>query len=333
MKQNREVEHAIQEQAHLNPKSVITKGLTKNMSERNAKQAKIIKSNDTDTLDPTESFYIVGVGASAGGLPAFMQLLERIPSDTGMAFIFVRHLDLHQKSLLTKTLANATSLPVNEATDGTIIKINHIYTMPSENYITIKGRVLHLTSRPKGAGTQYPIDSFFNLLAKYHGKNAIGVILSGTGKDGTLGIKSIKNKGGITFAQDISAQFSDMPQSAINTGNIDYVMPADKIAPALIKIKTITVNEISRSKPEAGNYGTIIALLKKEIGIDFLQYKQSSVNRRIHRRMMLNHLENIKDYSDFLKNKPIEIEALHKDMLIHVTSFFREPEQFKALKN
>ncbi len=246
--------------------------------------------------------------------------------------MLVQHLDPTQKSLLPETLARATSLPVIEATDGATVKSNYIYTMPSESYITIEGSVLHLTSRKKRSGSRNPVDSFFQSLAKHHGKDAIGIVLSGTGSDGTVGIQAIKDNGGRTFAQDASAQFNNMPKSAIDSGSIDFILPADGIAPALIQINREATGGTTKSKPEASNIGTILTLLKTESGIDFLQYKQTSVNRRIQRRMSLNHIGSVEDYAEFLKQNPIEVERLRKDMLIHVTSFFREPDQFETLK-
>ena len=276
--------------------------------------------------------HIVGVGASAGGLPAFIQLLERLPSDIGMAFVLVQHLDPTQKSLLPGTLARATSLPVIEATDGATVKTNHIYTMPSESYITIKGNALHLTPRKKRSGPRNPVDSFFQSLAENHGKDAIGIVLSGSGRDGTAGIQAIKDNGGRTFAQDASAQFRDMPQSAIDSGSVDFILPPEGIASELIKLNGEATGSTTKTRHEADHFGAVLAILKTESGIDFLQYKQTSVKRRIQRRMSLNHIGTVKDYAEFLKQKPNEIEALRRDMWIHVTSFFREPDQFETLK-
>jgi chemotaxis methyl-accepting protein methylase/signal transduction histidine kinase len=292
------------------------------------------KQNLDNRLDrkQKDSFHVVGVGASAGGLRALIQLFEHIPSDIGMAFVLVQHLDPTKKSLLPQTLARPTTLPIIEITDGTKVKPNHIYTMPSESYITIKGNVLQLTPRKKRFGFQNPIDSFFQSLAKYHGKDAIGIILSGTGSDGTAGIQAIKGNGGGTFAQDDSAQFKDMPRSAIDSGSVDFILPPDGIAPALIQISREIKSGPAKSKPEEDNIGAVLTLLKTKSGIDFLQYRQTTVNRCIQRRMFLNHVATAKDYTEFLKQNPIEVEALYKDMLIHVTSFFREPDQYEALK-
>jgi two-component system CheB/CheR fusion protein len=279
-----------------------------------------------------DNFHIVGVGASAGGLQAFKQLLEHIPSDIGMAFVLIQHLDPATKSLLPETLMRTTSLPIIEVTDGTKVETNHIYAMPSESYMTITDSVLHLTPRKKRSGLQNPIDSFFQSLAKHHGKDAIAIVLSGTGNDGTVGIQAIKESGGRTFAQDDSAQFKDMPENAIASGSIDLILPPDSIAPALIQISRGVTNGVTKAKTEEDNIGAVLTLLKAKAGIDFLQYKQTSVIRRIQRRMFLNHIKTVKDYMKLLNNNPIEVEALRKDMLIHVTSFFREPDQFKALK-
>jgi chemotaxis methyl-accepting protein methylase/signal transduction histidine kinase len=249
-----------------------------------------------------------------------------------MAFVLVQHLDPTKKSLLAETLARTTSLPVIEVANGTKVKANHIYAMPSDSYMTIKDGVFHLTPRKKRSSLQNPIDSFFQSLAKHHGKDAVGIVLSGTGNDGTAGIQAIKAGGGRTFAQDDSAQFEDMPQSAIGSGSVDFILPPDEIAPTLIQISRGVKSGTTKSKPEEDYIGAVLTLLKTKAGMDFLRYKQTSVNRRIQRRMLLNRIETVKHYAEFLNNNPLEIEALHRDMLIHVTSFFREPRQFEALK-
>jgi len=255
-----------------------------------------------------DAFCIVGVGASAGGVPALMQLLEPIPSDLGMSFVLLLHLDPTVKSLLPETLAKTTSLPITEAKDGTRVKPNHIYTMPSESYLEITGDVLHLTPRTKRSGLQHPIDAFFQSLAQHHGQDAIGIVLSGTGNDGTAGIRAIKENGGRAYAQNDSAQFNGMPQSAIDSGSVDSILSPDEIIATLIKISHKTTNSTAKSKED--NTDTILALLKAKEGTDFLHYNQTSINRRIRRRMFLNHFETVRDYTEFLDNNPIEVKAL-----------------------
>ncbi len=279
------------------------------------------------------TFPIVGIGASAGGLKAFTQLLEEIPDDIGMAFMLIQHLDPTKKSLLPETLARTTTLPLIEVTDGIKIKVNHIYVMPSDSFMTISDGILHLIKRKKRSDPHNPIDSFFESLAKNHDKDAIGIVLSGTGNDGTEGLQAIKKSGGRTFAQDNTAQFKAMPQSAIDSGSVDFTLPPDGIARTLIQISSNITGGLSKSKPEENpTIDAILAILHTKTGMDFRQYRVTTINRRIQRRMLLNHIETVKDYAEFLNNNPHEVEALHKDMLIHVTSFFREPEQFEALK-
>lgn len=279
------------------------------------------------------TFPIVGIGASAGGLKAFTQLLEAIPPDIDMAFVLVQHLDPTTKSLLSETLARTTPLPFIKVIDGIKITKNHVYVMPSESYMTIVNHTLHLTPRKKRNSIHKPIDAFFQSLAKHHGKDAIGVLLSGMGNDGTEGLRTIKESGGRTFAQDDSAQFKNMPQSAIDSGSVDFILSSLEIAHTLFQISREITSGNHKSKPEGDpTIDAILAILHADSGMDFRQYKQTTVNRRIQRRMLLNHIKTVKDYAEFFNNNPKEAEALQKDMLIHVTSFFREPEQFEALK-
>lgn len=279
-----------------------------------------------------ENFPVVGIGASAGGLKAVTQLLEAIPADIGMAFMLIQHLDPTKKSLLPETLARKTPLPFVEVEDNTKISPNHIYAMPSESFMTISDGTLKLVKRRKRTGLHNPIDAFFQSLAKHHSKGAIGIVLSGTGRDGTAGIQAIKKSGGKTFAQDDSAEYKGMPQSARDSGSVDFTLSPDEIANKLIQISHEITSGNHKSKPEDQTINAILAVLHTKTGMDFRQYKSTMVNRRIQRRMLLNHIATVKEYTEFLSSNPHEVEALRKDMLIHVTNFFRTPEQFEVLK-
>jgi two-component system CheB/CheR fusion protein len=285
-------------------------------------------------------FPIVGVGASAGGLEAFTQLLKALGSGTEMAYVLVQHLDPTHKSALTELLAKATEMPVRQVTDATPVEPNRVYVIPPNVNMTISRGILRLTPRTETRGHHMPIDSFLRSLAEDQRSNAIGVILSGTASDGTLGLAAIKAEGGITFAQDEkSAKFDGMPQSAIAAGCVDFVLSPDAIGRELASIRAhpyLAPSSSSRTAelvPDGDpQLKDILHLLRAANGVDFSDYKPATVKRRILRRMALHKAGELKDYVQFLRLHPAEVEALYGDMLIKVTSFFREPDAFEALK-
>jgi two-component system CheB/CheR fusion protein len=284
-----------------------------------------------------KDFPIVGIGASAGGLDAFKRLVKQLPDDTGMAFVLIQHLDPSHESSLTKIISAATKLAVIQAGHGMILEPNRIYVMPSNADISLSGHKIRLTGRANQV-PHLPIDSFFNSLAEKHGANAIGVILSGTASDGTIGLKKIKSEGGITFAQDeVSAQYPGMPRSAANAGGADFILTPEKIAAHLIKIarerrKTRPLKK-NASKPAEPDFTEIRDILHQATGVDFTNYRTSTIERRIQRRMMLNNQEKISDYVEYLRRNKSEIDLLYKDIFIHVTNFFRNPEKFEILRS
>jgi two-component system CheB/CheR fusion protein len=288
----------------------------------------------------SQSFPIVGIGASAGGLEAFTQLLGALPLDTGLAFVLVQHLDPKHESMLTALLARATPLPIHEARDGMRIEANHIYVIPSNaNLAVLHGR-LSLMPRTEARGQHLSVDFFFRSLAADQKSRAIGVILSGTASDGTEGLRAIKAEGGLTFAQDEkSAKYDGMPHSAIAAGVVDFVLPPEGIARELARLG----REPYIARPAAAKAGDalpegdedlnkVFILLRSATGVDFSYYKATTLKRRIARRMMLHKIESLATYVRFLKQTPNEVDALYQDLLINVTSFFREPEVFEALK-
>lgn len=296
---------------------------------------------DSKQPDFTEqTFPVVGVGTSAGGLDAFTKLLKNLPADTGMAFVLVQHLDPKHVSLLPELLARATAMPVVEISDGTRVAPNHIYVMPPNYSLAMLHGVLHLMPRPDGYGKHLPIDDFLRSLAEDRHSNAIGVILSGTASDGTLGMKAIKAEGGITFAQsEESAEYDGMPHSAIAAGHVDFVLAPEGIGKELVRIARHPYLRPEESGPrgellsEGGdNLNKIFVLLRSRTGNDFTYYKHSTIRRRIKRRMVLHQLEKMEDYVKYLQKQPGELDALFQDILINVTSFFRDPETFEALK-
>ena len=288
---------------------------------------------------PGNAFPIVGVGASAGGLEAFRQLLAELPVDTGMAYVLVQHLDPRHESILAELLAKGSRMPVSEVKEDTAVEPNHVYVSPGQQDITIQGRMLKLVRRTSTRGRHMPIDSFLCALAGVQGSKGIGVILSGTASDGTLGVKAIKAEGGIAFAQDpASAAYDGMPSSAIATGCVDFVLPPEKIARELSRLSrhpyvTTPLREEPAPSVERGRGAleAILALLREASGADFSAYKPATIRRRIARRMALVHLDKLQDYARHLQSHPDEVQALYQDCLITVTSFFRDAEAFEVL--
>lgn len=280
---------------------------------------------------------VVGIGASAGGLKAFSNLLSHLPAQTGLAFVLIQHLDPIHESQLTQLLSATTPLPVIEATEGLVVEPDHVYVMPPNVSMTYDHGILRLAPRAEGAAPHLPVDIFFRSLARQCRNHAIGVLLSGSGSDGTVGMGEIKAAGGITFAQDEqSAEYASMPQSAVASGCIDFVLPPDQIARELVQIgqhpylrPTVTAHNESEAE---GIFDQILLQLRTSTGVDFSEYRPTTMKRRIARRMALHKHESHADYLRLLKSDPAEIDALYRDMLINVTSFFRDPEAFEALK-
>jgi two-component system CheB/CheR fusion protein len=274
---------------------------------------------------------VVGIGASAGGLGAYTALLSALPPDTGMSFVVVQHLAADHASFLAALLARVTQMPVVEVHDGPRIEANTIYVIPPNRSMIIADGHLALQDRP--SGLHLSVDIFFKALANSHGARAIGIILSGTGSDGMKGIEAIKAAGGITFAQDGSAQHSGMPQGAVSTGCIDFVLAPQEIASELAKLATMPNVAFSSDPIEPPEeLESVLDVLREAFNTDFSQYKETTLFRRIRRRMALRRLESVIDYRNVLRDEPGESEALYQDILINVTSFFRDPESFEALK-
>ena len=283
---------------------------------------------------------VVGVGASAGGLEAFEQLLGALPEDTGMAFVLVQHLAPKHESILRDLLAKATRMQVIEVTDGISVQPNRVYVIPPNAAMSIVDGVLHLSPLSLERGQRMPIDLFLRSLADDQEGRAIGVILSGTASDGTLGLQAVKALGGVTFAQDDqSAKYNAMPRSAIAAGNVDFVLPPDLIARELSRISKhvhlFAPDDHSESpdgtvKNEA--LGKIYSILRNFSRVDFSHYKPGTIMRRISRRMFLRKVENLEAYVQLLRKSREEVENLFNDVLINVTGFFRDPEGFESLR-
>ncbi|HEU5410118.1 MAG TPA: chemotaxis protein CheB [Candidatus Acidoferrales bacterium] len=284
-----------------------------------------------------EGLLISAIGASAGGIEAFTELLKNLPGDTGMAFVLVQHLDPKHHSMLTELVSKQTSMPVEEVADGTKVQANHVYVIPPNATMTISNHTLQLGPRSESPAVQMTIDRFMRSLAEEQGNRAIGVILSGYGTDGTLGMAEIQAQGGVTFAQD-DAKFDSMPRSVIASGCADYVLPPKGIARELARIARhpyvakAPAAEVDLMSAADSGLGAIFQSLRRTTGVDFTQYRQTTILRRIHRRMVVHKIDKIDDYVKFVQANPAETKALYQDMLINVTSFFRNPQLFEGLK-
>ena len=291
-----------------------------------------------DHWGPEDSppFPIVVAGASAGGLEALNELLKALAVDTGMAFVLIQHLAPDHESMLPDILARATALPVLQVTNNMPVKPNHVYVIPPGKSMVISHGLLQLAPRTQIRGQARPIDHFMRSLAEEHGHKAIGVVLSGTANDGTLGLQEIKAGGGITFAQDNTAEQTGMPRSAIASGAVDFVLPPDEIARELGRIaRHPYIGQVAADDPSIANapaLGRILDILRHGTGVDFGNYKRNTLNRRITRRMVLLKLQSFAEYFDYLKANAAEVDALYQDVLIGVTSFFRNPDAYEALK-
>jgi two-component system, chemotaxis family, CheB/CheR fusion protein len=285
-------------------------------------------------------FPIVGIAASAGGLEALTQLLTNIPSDTGMAFVLIQHLSPDRESLLTEILARATKMLVCEAQNGMVVERDRVYTIPPNTQMRLAEGVLHLSPREKVFGKYLPGDTFFSSLAADRGHQAIAVVLSGGDGDGAVGLTAIKAAGGWTFAQRAdTAKYDSMPNAAIATGHVDFVLSPEQIGVELVNfsrdrrwVSPQSLEAIDGASAPPATLETIFALLRSTTGVDFSHYKPKTIARRIHRRMLLCKLEQLGDYAAYLAANPTEVRALYEEILIHVTSFFRDPEAFELLK-
>ncbi|QIH37502.1 response regulator [Flavobacterium sp. Sr18] len=311
-------------------------------SSKKSSSTKSIPNKDLKEEAKAKSFTVVAIGASAGGLEAFSLLLKKLPVDTGMAYIYVQHLSPDHKSLLTSILSKITKMKVQEIDNMEKMEPNNVYVIPPNKVIEVVNGHIRLYPRIKKNIPNLTIDVLFSSLAETHKENVIGVVLSGYASDGMIGLKAIKDAGGVTFAQDETAQATSMPNSAITLGVVDYILSPEEIAAALVRIskKGISINnekEKENTKEmtiENNNYdlNTIFELLLKETGVDFSHYKMPTIKRRISHKMQQYGIKTIQEYVKLLLQKNNEIEILYTDLLINVTSFFRETETFKFLK-
>ncbi len=285
-------------------------------------------------------FPVVGIGASAGGLEAFEQFFANMPPDSNMGFVLVPHLDPTHKSMMPELIQRTSKMPVVQAEDGTAVEPNNVYIIPPNRDMSILRGKLVLLEPSAARGLRHPIDFFFRALAQDKGENAVCIILSGTGTEGTLGLKAVKGEGGLVLAQDPKeAKYDGMPSSAIATGLVDDVLPASKLPERLLGyVKQSLKRQPSLEERPSGRVDMqqqqqrIFSLIRAHTGHDFSLYKQNTILRRIQRRMALHQIDDLADYVTYLQNNKHEIDILFKEFLIRVTNFFRDEAAFKALK-
>src|SRR4051794_37296652 len=281
---------------------------------------------------------VVAIGASAGGLDAIRELFRSMPADTGFAFVLIQHLSPRHETLIPELLAPLTPMPVRTVEEETVVHANHIYVMPPHGTLTIDDCVLYL-SKPARAlrGRRSPIDRFFRSLAEDQEDEAVGIILSGTGTDGAMGLKAIKEHGGLTLVQTPgTAHYDSMPRGAILTGAVDHVLPVAEMPARLVehvaRLRDGQGGNRERFREEVtGHLGRVCAVLRRETGHDFRHYKQSTLVRRVRRRMNEAGSASVYSYLEHLSHDPKEVEQLFRDLLISVTHFFRDPEAFELL--
>jgi two-component system CheB/CheR fusion protein len=315
---------------------------------RKAKSSKKVLRSRSSPKASDNGFPIVGIGASAGGLEAFILLLSKMPVDTGMSFVLVQHLDPTHPSMSVEIISKSTKLEIEEVKNGTRIEPNHVYFIPPNHNMEISNRVLKLSARNATPGQKMTIDYFLQSLARSEKSRAIGVVLSGTGTDGTKGLSAIRSEGGITFAENPkSAKYKNMPESAIAAGIVDFILPPEEIAKCLAQMakfpeldpqrKMALTKYLPKDTQEQPHLNsalhTIFGLLRDHTKVDFSDYKQTTIKRRIERRMIIQKTSSFQDYAKYLQAHQEEVHALFNDILINVTDFFRDPDSFEILKS
>jgi len=305
------------------------------MSPHKPKSPEPVKEKSSAKSDNNQ-FPIVGIGASAGGLEALEMFFTNMPKDSGMAFVVIQHLDPNHKGIMPELLQRISSMKVSQAADGLKVKQNCVYVIPPNKSLSILNGALHLFDPVETRGLRLPVDIFFRSLADDRQEQSIGIILSGMGSDGSLGLKAIKEKNGIVLVQDpASAKFDGMPRSATEAVIADIIAPAEELPARLIaflKYVPAVKTEIDIDSKTQSNLDKIIILLREQSGHDFSQYKKTTLFRRIERRKGVHQIEKIQNYVRYLQENPKEVDILFKELLIGVTGFFRDPEVWIILK-
>ena len=302
---------------------------------------KAVGAKRTHTQPPAHTpFAIAGIGASAGGLEAVTTLLRNLPTNPGMAFVVIQHLDPTRSSALPALLQRATPMPVMEAKHGMAVEANCVYVIPPNRILRLAKRRLKLSPRTGDHELHLPVDNFLTSLAAEETHLGIGVILSGNGSDGTHGCLAVKAAGGVTFAQtEGSAKYCAMPANAAAAGCIDFVLPPEAIAKEMVRlagqpllIAAAAAPDTHKPRTEEQAFTQIMTLLRQRCGVDFTHYKRATLDRRILRRMGLRNLSKLQGYAEYLHLHAAETQELFNDILIHVTSFFRDAQVFPLLK-
>ncbi|HET6440195.1 MAG TPA: chemotaxis protein CheB [Anaeromyxobacter sp.] len=292
---------------------------------------------DAQPQPAAEVFPIVGIGSSAGGLEALEQFLRNVPERSGIAFVVVQHLDPGDRGAFVDLLNRSSPLPVEQAADQTVVKPDHVYVIPPAKDMSVLHGILHLMPQGSPRGLNLPVDFFFRSLAEDRQERAIAVVLSGMGTDGTLGLRAIKEKGGATFVQALtSAKFDGMPRSALDAGLADVVASAAELPARILAYHQHAAyaagSDLSQEEKQQGALAKVFILLRTHTGNDFSLYKRSTVYRRVERRMGLHQIDRIANYVRVLRENPKEVDLLFKELLIGVTSFFRDPSAWEHLK-
>lgn len=325
----------------LQKKSPISQKARKSSNTQKAPPSATTRSRPPQGVSPdtqANAFPIVGIGASAGGFEAYTKFFSLLPVDTGMGFVLVQHLAPDHVSLIPELLGKHSCMPVHGVTDKTRVEPNHVYVIPPNADLTIEGGLLRVVLPAQPHGHRTPIDHFFGSLAEDQGPYAIGLIFSGAGSDGTNGVRALKEHGGMSMAQSAeTAKFNSMPRSAILTGLVDHILTIEQMPETLLKYgKYLSDLHDGKGLDHLGEetlkrLDTICALLRRQTGHDFRQYRRSTISRRVQRRMQIFHMDSVAQYLERICRDPDEIQQLFKDLLIGVTQFFRDPEAFDAL--
>ena len=305
-----------------------------------AKQIQAAASAKKTTIKPkeTKDFPIVGIGASAGGLETLNAFFSIMPPVSNMAFVVIQHLSPQHKSIMASLVDKHTKMTVSQIEDGTKLEPNHVYLNPPGKNVAIFNRSLHLLEPIKSSAVNMPIDFFFRSLAQDQRDKVIGMILSGTASDGTMGIKAIKGEGGMVMVQQPdTAKYDGMPKSAIETGLVDFILPVEKMPETLIRyVQHPFLESLDKIKltvpPVKNQMQKIFALIRSATGHDFSHYKPSTIARRIERRLAIHQIKTLADYILYLQTNPAEIDVLFKNLVIGVTSFFRDTEAYNVLE-
>lgn len=326
-------------QQHKSPRSRTKDGEAAGTAKSSRRKTAPIITDPPDAKKAVSSCPIAGIGASAGGLDAFTRLLRALPEHLGMTLVLVQHLDPTQESMLADILGRVSKMPVSEATHGMRVELDHVYVTPPNVSIRVSGGTFVLEARPKPPIQVLPVDILLRSLAEECENKAVGVVLSGTGSDGTLGLAAVKAAGGLTIAQEPStAEYGGMPQAAIEAGAADAVLDPEHIAEELVRLgqhpdlrESTPPGEAAETVDEE-SLAAILSLVREATGLDLRSYRKTTLMRRISRRMLLEDKATMKDYLGALQERPSEVEALYRDILVNMTEFFRDPDAIEALQ-